>query len=789
MEQSLPAQEDRLSPRNLRLLYRRHFQGALVRSGASVAMWIFALAGFVTGLLKTNHFAGITISVLYLILINPPTLFLLKKIARRRPYAYCSISINFLEIIGYTAVIYSVGGIEATYLTIIYAALITYVGIVSPKYFPYLIAALCSFVFSSMVILEYLGFLPHQNVNPVFDPQWPAQLLYSSVIVGLLFVVAYISSYTAGLLKRNRDKLRRQNKELEEKAHKIEQTDKELHLTHQELEKRVQERTSELVEANARLTQEIDRRIQAQTSLEKSEEKYRDLFNNVSDFIYVHDLEGNFLEANLVFKERLGITEDELSGLNARDIMPEKYRNQFDDYLRRIGDQGKDEGFYRVIGKEGEEIVIEYKNSIVYDADGNIHGVRGSGRDVTERILAEKERKRLEIQVLRAQRLEAIGTLAGGIAHNFNNLLMGIQGNASLASLDVVRDHPIDDKLQNIEKLVQSGSKLTNQLLDYAREGRYEVKAVSLNKLIQQTAKTFGDARKDISIHEDLAGDLMGIEADQGQIEQILLNLYINAADAMPEGGKLFLKTVNIKHYEIKNKPYQAKPGNYVLLTVRDTGTGMDQQTMDRIFEPFYTTKGLSRGTGLGLSSVYGIIKGHGGYIDVGSQKGFGTTFGIYLPASSKQVIEENDIKKTITKGEETILLVDDEDAIIHVGEQFLDVLGYEVLTAHSGAEALEIYTEKYGQIDLVILDMVMPEMGGGETYDRLKRVNPEVRVLLSSGYSLNGQAQKILDRGCDGFIQKPFNLEELSHKMREIFDKESACFHPSKISIVSEAN
>jgi len=251
-----------------------------------------------------------------------------------------------------------------------------------------------------------------------------------------------------------------------------------------------------------------------------------------------------------------------------------------------------------------------------------------------------------------------------------------------------------------------------------------------------------------------------------------LLNLYINAADAMLGGGKLIIKTSNVTHEDMKGKMYDPKPGSYILLTVMDTGTGMDKETQERIFDPFFTTKGMGKGTGLGLASVYGIIKGHAGYIDLYSEIGRGTTFQIYLPASDKEV----DIKPVeklidVNIGTETILLVEDEEVVLDVGIKMLGKMGFTVLAAKSGEEAINLYKEKQDSIDMVVLDMVLPEMGGGEVYDAIKEINPDVRVLLASGYSLDGQAKQILNRGCNGFVQKPFNLRELSVKIKEILE------------------
>jgi CheY-like chemotaxis protein len=366
--------------------------------------------------------------------------------------------------------------------------------------------------------------------------------------------------------------------------------------------------------------------------------------------------------------------------------------------------------------------------------------------------------------------MEAIGTLAGGIAHDFNNLLMTIQGNASLIHCDIDSNNPHVQSLINIENAVNSGAKLTRQLLGYARKGKYQVDSICLNQLIEETANTLSRIRKDITVHYDLSEDLKAILADQGQIEQVLLNLFVNAADAMAAGGDLYLETVNINHQNIRNSHYVPIPGKYVQLIVRDTGIGMDKKTQDRIFEPFFTTKEMGRGTGLGLASVYGIIKGHGGYINVESDVGIGTTFKIYLPSSSQKAVKsETKGPDRLINGNGTILLVDDEELVLGTGSKILEKLGYSVLEANGGKKAVEIYKENKEKIDMVILDMIMPGMGGGKVFDKIKEVNPDAKVLLSSGYSIDGQATEILRRGCDDFIQKPFSINELSGKISEL--------------------
>ena len=249
------------------------------------------------------------------------------------------------------------------------------------------------------------------------------------------------------------------------------------------------------------------------------------------------------------------------------------------------------------------------------------------------------------------------------------------------------------------------------------------------------------------------------------------MNLYVNALQAMPGGGKLYIRTENVILDEDFVMPYKIGPGKYVKISVTDTGVGMDEETQQRLFEPFFTTKEMGGGSGLGLASAYGIIKKHDGFINVRSKSGEGTTISFYLPTSKSEVLEKKELKGEILEGSETVLLVDDEDMIITVGEQFLKKMGYKVLIAKGGKEAIRIIEKAKDKIDLIILDIIMPDMGGGEAYDRIMEINPDIKVLLSSGYSINGHAKEILERGCNGFIQKPFDIKKLSRKIREILE------------------
>ncbi|MDX9745721.1 MAG: response regulator [Syntrophales bacterium] len=396
--------------------------------------------------------------------------------------------------------------------------------------------------------------------------------------------------------------------------------------------------------------------------------------------------------------------------------------------------------------------------------------IYGIIRDVTQRKRNEEEKRALERQLRQAQKMEAIGTLAGGIAHDFNNLLMAIQGNISMMLMHCDPSNAHYERLKKIERYIENGSKLTSQLLGYARKGKYDVKPLDLNRIIEDTVQTFERMKKEIRFYLALAPDLEPIDADASQLQQVLMNLFLNAADAMPGGGSITVKSGTVDHDTIKPGLYKPKPGPYVLMSIRDTGIGMDEKTRERIFEPFFTTKEMGRGTGLGLASVYGIVKGHQGFIEVDSAIHGGTTFRVYMPVSEHPISQTTaPASETVLRGDGTILLIDDEEGILEIGKFMLEQMGYETLTSRTGEEALACYESHRDRIKLVLLDMIMPGMNGGKIYDRIKLINPGAKVLLISGYSLEGEAREILRRGCNGFIQKPFKIKELSRKIREI--------------------
>jgi len=512
--------------------------------------------------------------------------------------------------------------------------------------------------------------------------------------------------------------------------------------------------------------------------LQQSEKRYRYLIQNSPDIIYTLDKKGNFTFISVVVEHLTGIKAEQLIGKHyttlvyQRDL--EKARFFFNE--RRTAERVS-RGELRIkVCKDNNRpdlcgvqyLTMELKSTGMYDKptaeNPKYLGAYGVLRDITDR-------KRLEAQLQDAQRMESLGTLSGGIAHDFNNLLMAIQGNVSLMLLDMDSGNSNFQKLKDIETYIQRGANLTKQLLGFARGGKYEIKPTDLNKVIQNQNRMFGLTQKQIKIHNKHEENLWTVEVDQKQMELVLLNLYINASQAMPKGGDLYIRTENLIIDEDSGHHYNVPPGKYVKISVIDTGIGMNEATQQRIFDPFFTTKDIGKGTGLGLACVYGIIKNHEGFITVDSKENEGSTFSIYLPASEKKSINGLELVK-VNKDSRTVLLIDDEHMIVEVGREILGILGYNVLTARSGEKGIEVYRQNKEQIQIVILDMVMPSMGGAETYYRIKEINPDIRFLLSSGYSVDKEASKILDGGRNGFIQKPFTIDQLSEKIEKIFDQ-----------------
>ncbi len=499
-------------------------------------------------------------------------------------------------------------------------------------------------------------------------------------------------------------------------------------------------------------------------SQRESEEQYRLLVENAGDGIFIAQ-DGKLLFVNPRALQLAGYEQPgEVVGRSMLDfIYPEDHAMVADRHVRRLrGEQVPSTYPLRMQRKDGTAFWTQL-NAVAIDWKGRPASLNFI-RDISEQ-------KRLEEQLAAAERMRSIGTLAGGIAHDFNNILMGIQGNVSLMLLSLDPASPLRVRLEDIEHCVESGAELSARILSFAQGGAYNLVPTDLNGLVRVSLEMFGRTRKEIQVHVDCAEDLATVEIDRAQIEQALLNLFVNAWQAMPGGGGLFVETRNAHFDETQAISAGIPPGAYVQVAVRDTGCGIDPAVRDRIFEPFFTTKDRGRGTGLGLASAYGVVRHHGGIISVKSAPGRGSTFTITLPASGKPVVAPSPLPGDTVSGAGTVLLVDDESMILSVGKELLEHLGYEVLTAESGERAIELFRANHGRVDAIVLDMVMAGLSGGETFDRLREIDPGARVLLSSGYTIDSEARDILARGCDDFIQKPYDLKGFSRKLGALID------------------
>ena len=524
----------------------------------------------------------------------------------------------------------------------------------------------------------------------------------------------------------------------------------------------------------------------AQKAVQDSERRYRNLFDSVSDVIYTQDLEGRFITVNRALAQTMGYSKEEIIGTRGGDYMKPQFKKAFDsEYLAKIKQRGHHEGISLYFDRNGGRHYLEYKSFMVEPEDGEPY-ISGVGREVTERLLAERKLKDLQNQLVQAQKMEAIGTLAGGIAHDFNNILAAMLGYAELSSHDIDDDHPSQASLKEVVKAGQRAKALVRQILSFSRSTE-SVKQPTISRSTESVkqptilAPVLNEALKllraslptTIEMKQSIATNGM-VRADPVQIHQLLINLCTNAAQAM-EGstGELEIKLEEVR---VDSAQASANPdlveGTYQRILVADTGPGIDPQIIDRIFDPFFTTKEVGEGTGLGLSVVHGIVKEHGGVITVSSQPGEGAVFSVYLPTleSEPQDSPAPDSRPVYGRGE-TILLVDDEPALAEIGQHSLNHLGYQVEAFTSAEEALAAFSDEPNKYDLVVTDYTMPKMTGEELARRMLQVRPDTPIIITTGFSQKLSEKDLEAMGVKRLVLKPMVARQAAQIIREVLD------------------
>lgn len=507
----------------------------------------------------------------------------------------------------------------------------------------------------------------------------------------------------------------------------------------------------------------------SERALRQSEQRFQELFENAKDILFTLDLEGNVTSLNKSAEEVMGWTKAEALSINLKSLVAPEHANLCNQIMQRILNEEPLQHFeINLLRKDGRKAVLETSARLIY-SDGQKQGIQGIARDVTER-------RQLESMLRQSQKLDAIGRLSGGLAHDFNNLLCVISGHAELLYERLEETLPAARNVMQIKKAVESASTLVRQLLAFSRKQVFHPQIMDLNAIVVETEKLLGRLiGEDIEFFTSLEPELGCVQVDPVQVEQVLVNLVLNARDAMPQGGKLTIETCNMDVEEGSRCSGGITPaGSYVVLAVTDNGCGMDEETQSRIFEPFYTTKELGKGTGLGLATVYGIVKQSGGFIWVYSELGQGTTIKVYLPRviDSAATPPAEQTTKDVRRGTETVLLVENAEPLRALAKEFLKSSGYAVMEADNGKEALQIARSFSGPIDLLLTDVIMPGMGGKQLAEQLAGLRPATKVLYMSGYPDDAIVKSgILGTGIM-FLEKPFTRETMLQKVRQALDE-----------------
>jgi len=531
----------------------------------------------------------------------------------------------------------------------------------------------------------------------------------------------------------------------------------------------------EIASRNRLLAREVAERRRAEAALGDSERRYRELVESANLVIVEWDFQGRIRFINGYGERLFGYSRQELMGRRVVGTIVPARDSAGNDLEALVEDILRAPDRYRIhenenMRKDGSRLWVNWTNRPVLDPTGRPTHILSVGADTTERRQALAERERLQEELLQARKLEAIGQLAGGVAHDFNNLLAGILGYANVLKMEAPAGSAVHEAARTIERAAERAAELTAQLLGFARKGKHKIVPVNIHTTLFEVLNLLSRTLdKSIRVHQSFRAERPVTLGDPGQLQQVFLNLAVNARDAMPEGGDLTVATEAVNLDEAFCQSAQGlRPGPYVLITFRDTGPGIPKELQARVFEPFFTTKPQGKGTGMGLAVVYGIVKNHGGLTRVDSEPGQGATFSVYLPQSAGQAAAERPLGRTVTPGQGRVLVVDDEEVVRQSAAAMLRKLGYEAVPVASGQEALQVFGQDPSAFKLVLLDMVMPGMSGRECLEGLRRIDPEVRVVLSTGYGLDGRVQDILNQGARGFVQKPYLLSDLSCALAE---------------------
>ncbi len=501
--------------------------------------------------------------------------------------------------------------------------------------------------------------------------------------------------------------------------------------------------------------------------LQKSEEKFKKIFEHSPFAIATINKRGYFETINPAFIKIFGVSnpEDYLNKTNLLDPNTSNDSSIHTDLADLLnGKPFERYGFRHISLTSHNELYLNIKGVPLFDEQNEVNGALIISEDITER-------KKSEDNILYAQKMQSIGTLAGGIAHNLNNILGGILGYASLTKSEINEGSELYSRLDTIERSSIRAANLVSELLTFSRAGKFDLTPSHINNIINDLIDILKESfDKNIQFKKLLAPDVAYIKADKNQIFQALMNIFINSRDELPNGGTINITTSNITLDEtfcINRRGL--RPGDYVKVSISDTGPGIPDDIKERIFEPFFSTKGM--GQGLGLATVYGIIKNHNAYIECESEVGKGSTFTIYFPQTEPISEETKETSTKVKGGNETILIVDDEKTLRQLLKTSLTKLGYEIITASDGIEALEIYQKEKDKIDLVILDLIMPKLSAKETFSKLKNINENVKVILTSGYALNESVKQLFSNGVIDFVKKPYNIPEIDSSIRKLID------------------